>query len=294
MKIIHLKSFVTVVNLGSFTKAADRLNLSQPAISGHIRSLEEEFGIFLFERGYRTIRPTENAYELLPRAEALLREADGLISRAKELSETRRRSMKIGFVVGMETVRMTPLLGRLAQIMPHVRVDIAQGLSGWVAAEISNGRFDAGFFLGPLTPGDLNALEVDRLKYVLCLPTAWAKKHTKPTMKDLADLPWVWAPQGASYPAIVSAMFASHGLSPRRAIEADRESTIADLLANGLGVGILREPVARAHAAGGKVVLFEDYYAEVPMHFLTRKSADPDIRNLRAVVAELFGVAQNT
>lgn len=291
MNLIQLKSFVTVARVRSFTSAAVRLHLSQPAISGHIRRLEHELGVALFIRGHRTVELSEQGRLLVEHAEAVLLEMDRMLLRAREVARMPRRAMRLGFVVGTETVRMTPLLGQLGRSLPHVRMDVAQGLSGWVATGVEDGRFDAGFFLGLSPPGELDALEVARLNYFLCLPAAWADRVQNPSPGDLADLPWIWAPEGASYREVAREMLRRHNLSPSQSIEADRESTIADLVASGLGVAILREPLARANAAAGKVIVLEEYNAGVPLYFLTRKDSDPDVASLRQLVGKVFDLA---
>lgn len=289
MNLIQLKSFVTVARLGTFTAAAGRLNLSQPAISGHIRRLEEDLGVPLFLRGHRRVELSEQGRALLERAEEVLRVNERFLAAARDMATRRARAMRLGFVVNTETVRMAPLLGRLAATLPHLRIDVAQGLSGWVATGVETGRFDAGFFLGPAPPPGLDAVELTQLTYLLCLPAAWGPAALATSPEELARLPWVWAPEGASYPIIVREMFRRYGLTPRQAIEADREATIADLVSGGIGVAILREPLARQGAAEGRVVIREDYAARVPMYFLTRPESDPDVLGLKVAVLEVFG-----
>lgn len=289
MNLIQLKSFVTVTHLGNFTRAAARLNLSQPAISGHIRSLEEELGIKLFLRGHRDIKLSEQGRTLLGYAENVLTEMDKLSKAARALSHLPLRPLRLGFVVGTETVRMRPLLNLLSQTMPQTRIDVAQGLSGWVAAGVHSGSFDGGFYLGRTPPPGVVATELEQLTYLLCTPVEWQEHARSARPEELARLPWVWAPEGASYPTIVKEMFSGCGVTPRQAIEADREATIADLVATGIGVAILREPIARKHAVEGRVAVIEEVRAHVPMFFLSPVNPDPSASQLRENVLEVFG-----
>lgn len=293
MNLIQLKSFVTVAHAGNFTRAAHRLNLSQPAISGHIRGLEEDLGVKLFRRGHRCVELSEQGRALLGHAERVLIETEHLVSAAKEIARKPMRSMRLGFVVGTEVVRMSPLLALLARTMPHVRIDVAQGLSGWVAAGVDAGRFDGGFYLGPTPPKGLYATELEQLTYLLCTPAEWGCDARQSRPEKLAQLPWVWAPEGASYPVIVKEMFSRYGITPRQAIEADREATIADLVTSGIGVAILREPLARRNAEAGRVAILEEYRAHVPMYFLSPLNPDPDVQHLRNCVLEVFGIGRD-
>ncbi|WP_254792171.1 substrate-binding domain-containing protein [Celeribacter indicus] len=198
--------------------------------------------------------------------------------------------MRIGFVVGADVVHMAPLLNRAGEIMPHVRIDVAQGLSGWVAAGVEAGRFQGGFFLGPTPPKGVHSIELTRLTYLLCIPVDWKRRVANAIPEDLAQLPWIWAPEGASYPLIVRDLFSRYGVTPRQVIEADREATIADLVASGIGVAILREPLARRSASEGRIEILDAYRAHVPLFFISPQEADQDMRTLRDCVLDVFDV----
>lgn len=291
MNLVQLKSFVVVAKIGNFTKAAQVLHLSQPAISGHIRRLEDELGVALFVRRHRHADLTEAGRVLCAYAETVLQNMDRMLQKARDVARLPRRAMRLGFVVGTDTVRMPALLNEIAQELPHVRMDVAQGLSGWVAAGVENGRFDAGFYMGMSAPPTFEALQVAQLRYLLCLPQAWAEQFPNPTPDALVNLPWIWAPEGASYREVVRRIFGPTNPTPHQVIEADREATIADLLLSGLGVAVLREPLARANAAAGKVAILEQYSADVPLFLLTRKDADVDTLRLRGCVERVFAIA---
>jgi len=169
-------------------------------------------------------------------------------------------------------------------------MDVAQGLSGWVAAEVENGRLDAGFYMGMTPPPMFETLLVSRLRYLLCVPQTWIKEYPDPTPNDLVNLPWIWAPKGASYREIVCKIFGKTNPAPHQVIEADREATIAELLLSGLGAAVLREPLARASAATNKIVILENHSAEIPLFLLTRKDADADVLRLRDCVERVFEI----
>src|ERR1043166_7495561 len=85
MNFRHLRAFVTIVDAGGFARAADRLNLSQPALSRQIHALEGELGVLLFDRIGRRAQLTSEGEDLLRRSRRLLAEADSLGERARLL-----------------------------------------------------------------------------------------------------------------------------------------------------------------------------------------------------------------
>jgi DNA-binding transcriptional LysR family regulator len=85
MNFKHLRSFITVADAGGFARAANRLNLSQPALSRRIRALEIDLNLRLFDRVGRRIQLTSEGEDLLRRSRRLLAEADSLAERARTL-----------------------------------------------------------------------------------------------------------------------------------------------------------------------------------------------------------------
>ena len=87
MNFKHLRSFVTIADAGGFARAANRLNLSQPALSRQIRALEIDLSVRLFDRIGRRVQLTSEGEDLLRRSRRLLAEADSLGERARMLKQ---------------------------------------------------------------------------------------------------------------------------------------------------------------------------------------------------------------
>src|SRR5262245_54852053 len=92
----QLRAFVAIAEAGGVTKAADRLHLSQPAVSQRIGTLEETLGVPLFERAGRGLRLTTDGEDLLLRSRRVLIEANGLVERARALKAGESGMLKIG------------------------------------------------------------------------------------------------------------------------------------------------------------------------------------------------------
>src|SRR5215470_13554404 len=114
MNLRHLRAFVSIADAGGFARAANRMNLSQPALSRQIHALETELGVPLFDRIGRRVQLTSEGEDLLRRSRHLLAEADSLGERA--------RSLKAG-QTGILRVGATPQVieNLLADFLPHYR-----------------------------------------------------------------------------------------------------------------------------------------------------------------------------
>jgi len=135
-----LKSFVAVVDCASFTRAAERLHLTQSTVSQQIRRLEETVGRPLLERGPRAVRPSEHGERLLGHARRLVmlaEEAADLFGDAP-LDEVLRLGLPEDFAAG----RLTPLLSAFGREHPGLRLEVTSGLSGELQRLYDGGELD--------------------------------------------------------------------------------------------------------------------------------------------------------
>jgi len=118
MEIYQVRAFVTVAKLGSITRAAEILHVTQPAVTAQIKALEEELGVALFDRKPGRIAVTRAGETLLPQAETLLDAASGLQGQARELQGEITGSFLLGTVADPEALRLGSFLGAMVQALP--------------------------------------------------------------------------------------------------------------------------------------------------------------------------------
>lgn len=145
----QLRYFVTVARLGSFSEAARRLHIAQPALSRHVKSLEEQLGVQLLTRESRGVRPTRSGEDLLAHAGHLLEQLDLL----PQLVGSRSRRISGRVVIGLPTsagaVIAAPLLTAAIARLPQVRVHLIESLSGYLQEWIESGRLDLAIVYDP-------------------------------------------------------------------------------------------------------------------------------------------------
>ena len=127
MKLAHLRHFIAVAESGSFSRSAEVLFLTQPALSRSIRALEDEMGQPLFDRIGRRSELTPFGREVLQRAKQLVFDADELTASGHRMREGRAGSLRVGMGSGPGAMLMTPLLTHMATRHPAVRLTIARG-----------------------------------------------------------------------------------------------------------------------------------------------------------------------
>lgn len=135
-----LRSFVTIVEVKSFTRAAERLLRTQSAISLQMKRLEEQLGCRLFERGGRGVEPTQAGTMLLGYARRILAANDELVGRmAEPLVEG---VVSVGSPEGFATEHLAPVLARFSRAFPKVKMTVRTGSSEVLEAELQAGRLD--------------------------------------------------------------------------------------------------------------------------------------------------------
>jgi DNA-binding transcriptional LysR family regulator len=268
MDLIQLKSFVTIARLGHLTRAAEAVHLSQPAISGQIKSLERDFGVALFDRTPSGMVLTPAGKRLLPHAEAVIGGVQNLRQVALELASQITGRVRLGTVLDPALLRVGELIARTFERHPGVELDLHQVVSNEALDQVRSGELDASFYFGTL-PDDLAGVALRTIVYRVLVPNALAGEITGADWKRVAALPWVVTPERSSHRHLVLQLFAERGGELSPTIEADNESVITNVVESGVGVGLVRDEVARASAAAGRAVIWPGASVETELWLVT-------------------------
>ncbi|CQR42303.1 Transcriptional regulator, LysR family protein [Thiomonas sp. CB3] len=256
MEIYQLRTFVVVAREGSITRAAELLFLSQPAVSAHIKSLEDELGLVLFERTPRGMSLTSAGSRLREKAEQTLAVHLEVLAEARRIKGQVCGTARLGAVRNPEAGALSLLLQRLASQCPQLEVQLSYGSSAEIAARVRRGDLDAGlFFVAEALAEELDAVELHRTGVFLAAPLGMLGDPRHPDWAELAELPWICPAPGTCCSEVAEAIFTEHGFRPRRLYGIDLESVTRTLIAGGVGVGLLHQPTALEAAREGAVEL---------------------------------------
>ncbi|MFE7630935.1 LysR family transcriptional regulator [Kocuria sp. NPDC057446] len=262
----HLRAFVAVAEELHFSRAADRLGVSQPQLSQQIRKLERELNATLFDRSTRSVRLTDAGSAALEPARALLRDADAvrhaaLVGRSEVFGR-----VTIGYA-GASSREILPRLARAVR-SEHPGIELAlQSLvyGGTAPAQVAAGTVDIGFSRLPVRRTDVNSRVVVYERVVVALPADHPlAAGATVRVKDLADEPFVTFPatQGSTVRDAMMRVTAAHGFTPRVLQEAPDSYAILGLVAAGMGVTITVSSVQHIDTPG---LVYRDL-AGSPMH----------------------------
>lgn len=286
MELHQLKTFVTVAREGSITRASERLHLSQPAVSAHIKAIEETLGLSLFERTAKGMSLTSDGQRLFDKAEQTLAAYRGLLDEATRLKGNLTGAVRLGTSSNSSTAAVGRLLTALAERYPEVEVTLRHVTSVELLEGLRAGSLDAGFYNEAGAPGaELTTFEVGRFDIFLAGPPGLVSKPVN--WRALEELSWIGPIAGSCCGQAAENVFALHQIRPKRVIHVDRESVTRTLIAGGVGVGLLHDETAKEARAAGEVELLCEAQSGVRVLFarLASRAHDPIVSAVSDLVS---------
>ncbi|HEY0974073.1 MAG TPA: LysR family transcriptional regulator [Solimonas sp.] len=238
-----LAAFVEVAETGSFTQAAERLHLSQPAISKRITALEDQVGQSLFDRVGRTVTLTDAGRTLLPYARKTLQDIEDARRALSQLDGSVSGRLSIGTSHHIGLHRLPPVLGQFTREYPQVDLDIHFMDSEIACQAVLAGKLELGIVTLPTQP--LPQLQ-SRLVWPDPLVVVVAPDHPlagrrQVSLTQLAEHPAVLPDEATYTHRIVTAALQAEGVKPHVRLATNYLETLKMLVAIGLGWSVLPE-----------------------------------------------------
>ncbi|SEG56221.1 DNA-binding transcriptional regulator, LysR family [Actinacidiphila yanglinensis] len=282
MDLRQLEYFVAVAEERNFTRAAERVHISQSGVSAQVRRLEQELGTELFDRSARTTTLTVAGKAALEHARAALAAVGAVRQAVGEVAEVIRGRLALGMVIGCT---LTPLFEALAgfhRAHPGVEIALLEENSERLVEHVRAGALDLALVgTASAAPDGLESLTVisERIVAVTAADHPLAGRR-RVTLRDVAAHPLVCMPPGTGLRTVLDRACAAAGLRPTIAFQASAADAIADLAARGLGVGVLS--ASMADRFGEKLVAHTIEGAAAPAHLtlVWRPSPPPALRAL--------------
>jgi len=291
MELRHLRYFTVAGEEEHFGRAADRLHIVQPALTKQIKQLEDELGIYLFERLKRGVRLTLAGRSFLEDARRILGSVEAAIEQTKQVAQGKIGQLRIGFVDSTMLGGEAPLiLNEFRDRFPHVRLSLKADTS------VNCGTFlkDKTINLGIVhwLPSDLAELRFHRIgeeRLLLAVPRThpFSQRRTL-KLKDLRDVPFVWFSRDVSpmyYDRVFDACRRA-GVIPKVIQEANSIPTMLGLVAAGMGVCFVYKSTEHWRPDNVAIVGITDSRLSVNVYVIWRRDdSSPSLRHFLDVVA---------
>lgn len=256
MEIRQLRAFVAIAEDGTFTAGAERVNVTQAAISMQIKQLEESLGVTLFARLPRKAVLTEAGEKLLPRARKILREHEAGVAEMAELAGAERGRLRVGSASAMISTDPLPeLLHQLLKLHPQAEVSVASGTSDELVGQILGGALDVAFVSLPVEAQGVQAEVLTRDELVaIASPSHPLAKQRVVSAQILGGEKLILGERGGNTRRLIDQFFAEAGVKPTIIMELNRLATIKRMVEEQMGVGIVPSQFVRQEVETKKLV----------------------------------------
>lgn len=252
--IRQIEYFVQVAQTGSFSRAADLLGVTQPALSRQVRALEVELRETLLRRNGRGVTLTEPGRQLMARGREILQQVQDARQELGALRGEPVGQIVIGLPPSLARRITVPLIERFQAEMPRARPVIVEGFSSHIGEWLAAGRVDLGLVYNPEPNPQLEQEPV--LDETLCLVGArGALRGTQISLSEVAGLPLVMPQWGHSFRRLMETQAMLAGLKLHIAWEVSSVPTILDMVRRGHGFAALTGSAVAAGALPGELGL---------------------------------------
>ncbi|QES42987.1 LysR family transcriptional regulator [Streptomyces venezuelae] len=249
MELRQLEYFVAVAEEENFTRAAERVHISQSGVSAQIRQLEHDLGTSLFDRSGRSTRLTPAGRAALRHARSALAAVDAVRQAVDEVNGLIRGRLVVGMVTACTVTPLFDALSAFHHHHPGVEITLLEDTSDRLMERLRAGTADLALISTAGTPPPtLETYEIIREPLVAAMPATHPLcAHPEVTLADLAQHSVVSLPTGTGVRKVFDEACAAAGVHMEIAFQAGAPSAIADLAIRGLGVAILSDSLVSQH-----------------------------------------------
>lgn len=254
--IEEIKTFIEVVECKNFTKAAKKINLSQPSVSVHIKRLENYFNTTLIDRSNknRNVEVTETGYEVYEQGKKILSLLEQTQQNIKELSGITCGKLKIGASLTIGDYLLPKLLSKFREENPHIELEIIVENTLNICKKLNNLEIDIGLIEGIDTYYifkkepfyfDEMVLIVSKDSYIL---------DGEFSVDKLQDQVWITREEGSGTQAYLKLFLSVYNIHPKNIITFSSNYAVKEAVKNNMGITLTSELVARESINQGDLI----------------------------------------
>jgi DNA-binding transcriptional LysR family regulator len=290
MDLHQLRIFVMVAEEENLTRGAQRLSVTPPTVSAHIKTLEDELGVTLFIRTPKGMELTDKGQLLKAKAERALHAAQDLVHHATALQSQLIGRLRCGLNASPSFLRVAALVHHMQDACPGITLELLASSSGSILDALIQETLDAGYIFGASPTPAITAHYVGQAEVVIAAPRAWAPRLATADWATLATLPWISSDSYCPFETLTAELFQQRGLQPQRVVQSHDEATKAELVAAGVGLAMLERSETDQAPYAERLVRWPTppLYCALHLATLTRRQDDPLLRALQTAVLQVW------
>ncbi len=291
LNFTQLATFVRLAEEQNFTRAAEQLQISQPAVTQQVRALERDLGVTLVDVVGRRTEITAVGRLVAERGARLLREADALRRDVRDLAEAREGVLHLGATVTIGGYVLPAILARYRERFPGIRVEVTVDNTGAMIPMVQDGRVGIALVEGEVDADDLHCTPFADDEMILIAPPGHPLATGTPVSPALlSDEAFVSREAGSGTRATFVAALRAAGVDPRIVLALPTSEGIVRAVERGLGIAVISRLVAADALAADRVRAIAIDGVDIRRRFLVVARASrtpaPAAERLAALVLE--------
>ncbi|WP_218239985.1 LysR family transcriptional regulator [Comamonas fluminis] len=236
----QLRAFVAVATSQSFSRAADALALTQPAVSRNVTELEQALGLQLLYRTTREVEPTEAGRLLLGNVQRVLEDLDACLQEVQGLATQGRGRVKVASSPTLSAHLLPQCIARAKQQSPGVNIQLLDRIQSDVLLSVRSGEVDFGVVIDPSEKQDLHAQTILTEPFCLvCLSSDQLARKKEVHWAELAGQPLVLLDHASGSRRLIDAALQAHGALASVVQDVGHTTTIYSMVEQGLGLSVV-------------------------------------------------------
>ncbi len=265
MELSWMKTFVTVAETGNFRKASERLYVSQPTVTVHVKSLEKELGVTLFERGKRFVRLTEEGRVYLPHARQLLKLHQDGLNNIQSYTQGYRKSLKLAISPLIADTIMPFVLKKYLEENPEVEISVEIMESNQIEQAVLKEDVDLGFTLLETRQSLLHQEKLYDDPVVFCVPHDGLDAEIAPAfeVEQLLEEYYLLTHNHPVYwDSLLTLIKATYPKT--KTMKVSQNHITKRFIISGLGVSFLPKSTIRREVLEGRILQIETPHLNLP------------------------------
>ncbi|MHB1525725.1 MAG: LysR family transcriptional regulator [Candidatus Dormibacteria bacterium] len=282
MELRQLEYFVAVAEEKNFTRAAERVHISQSGVSAQIRQLERDLGATLFDRSGRTVSLTTAGTAALEHARLVLTAVQVVRRAVDDVNGLIRGRIVVGMVTACTVTPLFDALTAFHFAHPGVEITLTEDNSDRLTERVRTGTMDLALIgVSSTTSQGLDILPIVSERLVAAVPLGHPlAERPVVTLADISAYPIVCMPEGTGIRMVFDRACAAKGIHPDIALQASAPGAIADLAIRGLGIAILSESMAASQAGRLEAFVIDDVETPAGLALIWSATKSPALREL--------------
>jgi DNA-binding transcriptional LysR family regulator len=282
MELRQLEYFIAVTEEANFTRAAERVHISQSGVSAQIRALERELGATLINRSGRTSTLTAAGAAALVHARAALASVEEVRKAVDEVTGVIRGRLSVGMITGCTITPLFDALAAFHHARPGVEINLYEDSSDRLIEGVRHGATDLALVgASGAPPLGLDALPIISESLVAAVPPSHPlATRAEVKLADLVNFPIVCLPEGTGIRAVFDQACKVAGQRPDIALQASTPGAVADLAIRGLGVAILSQSMVAHYTGRLSALTVWDIQTPAVLALVWPRTTSPALREL--------------